>query len=183
MAAIEAGSCLGVALSNAFDTIRLFERSATHDWRTVLRLPKARLDGKTAAQAVAIVNAEIDQLPFDLDRTVNWLLSIPAVGRNGFAIDISKTAADGVIGLFGGLEETFETLPEALIWVERALSDEYCLQIKSRGGQAREWRLAPVDPMVPGDVLASGHVEMLGFLRDYDVSIKQNACVAQLNGR
>jgi hypothetical protein len=178
VSAIDAGSCFGLALSNAFDTVRLFERSSEHNWRTVLKLPKSNLEGKTAAEAMGLINASIDQLPFDLDTTMNWMLSIPAIGKNGFSIDISRSGPDHIVGLFGGLEETFETLREALSWVECALSNAYCLQIKSYGSQVREWRLAPVDPHSTGGVLAVGNLNMFGVLRDHSVSIKQNACTA-----
>jgi hypothetical protein len=106
-------------------------------------------------------------------RKTNWLLSIPPLGSNGFAVDLSKTGENFRV-MFGELEEDFSTLNDALDWISRAISDAYQLRITIIGGRHRGWTLEPVIPSDQSPVLATGHLVLFRSFRSTTSLVYRN---------
>ena len=89
----------------------------------------------------------------------DWAMmaSIPAMSPNGFDIDV-RIDSVGICASFGGLNQEFDQIASAMVWVRRALSRQYQLRIVCLGGLAREWRLEPISSSHQNsEWLASGH--------------------------
>ena len=164
-------------LRKAFDTVRLFRGMPDNGWQTVRKIPLSTLqEAQTANRVRELLESEISNFLADTGE-LDWLLSIPPIGPEGFAVDLRNN--DGQFSvLFGELEEGFELLSDALTWISRALSDAYQLRITLVGGRRREWTLEPVTPPYnPNEwkpILASGHFVAFRSLRSITSLICRN---------
>ena len=67
-------------------------------------------------------------------------ITIPASRTQGFDVVISK-GATGVRVCFGGLEQDFDTVRDAAVWVDRALTGDYQLCVVFCGKRPFRWTL------------------------------------------
>lgn len=176
--------CLAAG-SDAYDfatSLRLVASNRPQGWDSVLSLDReAFLAAPTARHAVEHLDDVLQGLPHAILREGNWMLSVPPVGENGFAIDVTKSSPV-VRVFFGAFEQEFDTLKTALRWVERALSSSFQLRIISIGSKPSEFRLEPFGaehareaPLLGEDVLVGGYVQFSGALfRKATTVIKRN---------
>ncbi len=161
-------------VESAFNSIRFFKISAKDGWQTVHNIPLATfLSAQTAENARELLEVKILRFLQEVGDDTDWLLTIPSLGKQGFAIDLSRNEFKFRV-MFGELEENFETLSEALAWVARGLSDTYQMRITLVGGRAREWTLEPTAPASNGPSLASGNVVLFRSMRDVKHVVLRN---------
>jgi hypothetical protein len=162
------------AVQDAFSTIRLFKTNSTDGWQAVRRIPLSTLfSAATPELAKALLETHILSFLQHVGDTTDWLLSIPPLGSNGFAIDLSKSGAQYRV-TFGQLEEQFPTLADALTWVARGMSDSYQLRVIRIGGRPREWALEPTAQGSNGPSLAAGDVVLFRALRSVETVVFSN---------
>ena len=152
-------------IQEEFGAVRLFERRQDGQLQTALKIPtRAFRAAKTVAQALQLIQSEMQKLPATVVEGSDWQLSIPRGGGDGFGIDLTNSG-DGIRCAFGELEEEFASLETAMMWVGRALGSDYQLRIVLAGGKPVEWYLEPVaGERSPRDVLAMGTATLLGRL-------------------
>lgn len=127
-------------------------------------------------EAMACLQSGLETLPRS-KQVIPWTLSIPALTSNGFAIDI-LCQNGSVRAWFGGLEEDFFSLPTAIHWVARALSNTYQLRTISVGGTPREWLLEPIGgSKQSAAILACGQPTLLGAFRTKSETCRSNPFV------
>ncbi len=150
-------------VSSAFSAVRLMvgraDLEGAKTWETVLKIPGQRLmNCQSADEAMALVRNGLADLEAKGVLEGEWILSIPPSDKNGFPIDLLRNAEPTRVRcLFGILEQEFETIEHALVWVRLALSNSYQLRITSVGDQPRRWRLEPVDASSGSAALEMGH--------------------------
>ena len=161
-------------VQEAFGAVRLLAASSSGSWRSLMTISSQEFRAAaTAADAVALLEREMARLSVSRLEEGDWLLSIPPVGRDGFAIDLSKSGGR-LKCLFGDFEEDFESVSQAMIWISRALSEAYQLRTVYRGGKPREWYLEPVSCASSKAALAAGHPKLLSFWRPATKTIRRN---------
>ena len=166
---------LDCVVREAFSSVWIFGLRSDQRWQPVLKIPSDNfLAAQTAAQAVSLVAAELKQLSVSSVDRNGWMMSIPPVGMNGFAIDLNKSE-NGIRGLFGELEEEFANLAVAMVWLERALSNHYQLKTTLFGGRPREWRLEPTGRHTSSEALATGSGFLPSFFGKKSTIIRSNA--------
>ena len=102
------------------------------------------------------------------------ILSIPSQSTDGFDIELFLDNGE-VRASFGGLDQEFSTIAEAMRWVRRALSSDYHLRMVSIGGIPREWRLEPVaGGCGPNDALAGGYPTWFAAFRTKTLQFRRN---------
>jgi hypothetical protein len=153
-------------MTAAFGAVRIAQLRADGRWQNLWKVPSSTLLAMgTAGQAAGVLHVKLRQLGLLDVPAAEWLLSIPSLGQDGFPIDVMRRP-DGLRVWFGGLEQDFETLEDALFWVGRALSGDYRLAIVSVGSQVSEWRLEPVTGSTSAaDMLAFGHPSLLRMFK------------------
>ncbi len=161
-------------IGRAFVAVVLFRATPSKGWETVRRIPLAIFEqARTADQARDMLEAQIlDFLKRSREET-DWLLSIPAVGATGFSINLRKAGKKFTI-LIGELGEDFSTLPDALEWVGRALSDAYQLRVSIISGRHREWALEPVQRNERSRILKMGNFVPFRSWRSIEYRIYRN---------
>ena len=160
-----AGASTERYLRDFFGAVRLFTRRHDGQLDTVLKISSsAFLAAETVPQALGLIETEMKSLPSYLLQGADWQLSIPPTGAQGFAIDLI-TSGDGIRCSFGELEESFDSLETAMLWIGRGLGRNYQLRIVKAGGKPREWYLEPVDGGSTLDVLARGNGGMFSRSR------------------
>ncbi|HEX4892528.1 MAG TPA: hypothetical protein VFV47_04520 [Hyphomicrobiaceae bacterium] len=97
-------------------------------------------------------------------RAEEYTLSIPAPGPSGFGMSLYADPY-GIHAGFGGLEQEFTSVQEAMVWVRRAMSPSYRLHIVVVGKRAAEWTLEDVSGEVPVPVLGSSRLTFFRRLR------------------
>ena len=164
---------------DAFEAVHLFRRAPDKSWQVVRKIPLQTFqDAGTAERARELLEGGIQAFIRETTNTADWFLSIPPIGPNGFAIDLSKNDGEPFRVLFGELEEEFSTLSDALTWISRALSDAYQLRTTVIGKRSREWHLEPVVPDTGKPTLARGDVYLFRGLRSPTIVIRRNAFAA-----
>jgi hypothetical protein len=93
-----------------------------------------------AKNAVGKIEEKMNALQISGMTHSNWILYIPALTRDGFAITIFKNEY-AVLGQFGGLNIRLKCLPSAMLWVTRGLSSSYHLRTTMVGNRAIAWHL------------------------------------------
>ncbi len=162
-------------VNDAFNSIRFFKISDQDGWTAVHNVSLAAfLSAPSAAEARRLLEVNILQFLQEVGDQADWLLSIPPLGKQGFAIDLSQNNGRFRV-MFGELEEDCETLSEALAWISRALSDSYQMRITLVGGRAREWTLEPTSPASNEPSLASGDVILFRSMRDTKHVVLRNS--------
>lgn len=162
----------------AFGAVRLLASLPDRGWQAVMRIEReALVTARSADEVVAMIGREIERVPAAVLDSADWILTIPATGPGGFPIELSRHGAR-VRALFGELEEEFETLSGAMVWVARALSDQYRLRITLVAGRAREWSLEPITRREPREALSAGHVIWFRWLRPVTTVIRRNTFLA-----
>ena len=101
------------------------------------------LEVKSTRDAAKLIDQKLSEVPPGVLAEGEWILSIPPLGENGFSIDLSKSCSK-ILCLFGELEQKFDRVLQAMVWIERALSDAYQLWITSSGGRPTECRTGAV---------------------------------------
>ena len=156
--------------------LRLVEQIAD-EWHLIHRVPVHQVAHSKDAlrQCLDIFQRELElRQNSKSPRKGLVLLGVPGVQTTGFETTVLLDG-DKVLASFGGLEQEFATIEEALIWVERAFSGDYRLKVTERGGLAVEWRLEPVlEGAGSNEVLASGLVTLLGSFRRSTISYRRN---------
>jgi hypothetical protein len=162
-------------VDDAFGNVRLFSATPDNGWRTVRKIPLSTfVETRTAERARALLEFTIRSFYTESGTGTDWLLSIPPLGAEGFAVDLSKNGELYRI-LFGELEEEFDTLSDALNWVGRALSESYQLRVTLVGGRRREWRLEPVAANEENLTLATGSFVPFRSLRSVTSLVYRNS--------
>jgi hypothetical protein len=134
-------------------------------------------NAKDSSAALDMFEEELQHLSPQAFADHDWILSIPPLGSNGFATEISKSGAH-VRGIFGGLEEEFSTVPVAMEWLGRAISGHYRLRIAFIKNHPIEWRLEPVSA-AGGPVLVMGHPVFFRSLRRTWTQVRTNDIFAK----
>lgn len=161
-----------------FGGIRLLALWPDRTWHTAMRIaPSSLLAAGDASRALRLIEAALQSVPRSVIGDMDWILSIPPVGPQGFAVDISHSRGR-IRGLFAGLEEEFACLDAALAWVVRALSDTYRLRETRVAGRPVTWHLEPADGRGPAAVLSTGHLSLLATLRRSETVIRRNSFAA-----
>ena len=175
-----------VDANNAFAAVHLFRRGTPDKgWQIVRSIALQTFQvARTAERARELLEGGIQAFVRETANTCDWFLSIPPIGPNGFAIDLSKNDGEPFRVQFGELEEEFETLSDALTWISRALSDAYQLRITEIGRRSRECHLEPVVPDAGKPTLATGDVFLLrgGLPSIRRTVIRQNSFAARERG-
>lgn len=162
-------------VNDAFSDVRLFSVTSDNGWRTVRKIPMSTLsETRTGERARALLEFHILNFCREFGASTDWLLSIPPIGAEGFAIDLSKNGALYRI-LLGELEDEFKTLSDALDRVSRALSDSYQLRITLIGGRRREWRLEPVAANEESPALVTGSFVLFRSFRSVTSLVYRNS--------
>ena len=165
-------------IKSAFNTVRLFRVTPANGWQTVRQMALSTFqEAETAKQARELLESQIVGFLEGSGEKTDWLLSIPPIGSEGFAIDLSKNGELFCV-VFGELEENFTRLTDALDWIGRALSDAYQLRITLIGGRRREWTLEPVVPNGQNPILASGHFVPFRSFRSITSLVYKNSFTA-----
>lgn len=175
MSSVLSEASFETAIRNAFDTVRLFKIGVGERWETVWKIPLATFRASESPQvAKELLEKEIRQFVQETNELSDWLLTIPPLGTNGFALSLSKNGLSYRI-LFGELEEEFDNLEDALTWVSRGLSETYRLRITMFNGKRRQWTLEPINSTQLGPVLESGHLVPFRAFRS-STSLTFNNC-------
>lgn len=173
MASIITFDTIERAAREAFGGVRLQRLAPGGAWSSLFKIgPEDFFGVSEPYAAVALIRQQIEKVPDAVLRDGNWLLSIPPVGPNGFAIDVSKS--DTIRCCFGDMEVEFDSLPMALVWVERALSSEFQLRKTFVGKRIREWRLEMADGSNVDTSLAVGSPSLFKWLLGSATVIRQN---------
>lgn len=93
-----------------------------------------------------------------------YTLSIPAPGPCGFGM-VLYADPYGIHAWFGGLEQEFASVEEAMPWVRCAMSPSYRLHIVVVGRKPAEWLLEDVSGQQPVPVLGSSRLALFRRLR------------------
>jgi hypothetical protein len=162
---------------DAFGAVRLVAPNDREEWQCPIRIDiDAFLTAESGAAAVALIDTELHRLPRHLLQHGSWQLSIPPVGRAGFAIDVIKHRGRQISCLFGEFEHEFDEIEKALAWAGRSLGADYQLRTICIGAKAREFYLEPVDPADARPILAGGRgLEWLSLSRSRQTIIRRNA--------
>ena len=159
-------------IEEEFGAVRIMVSQPDGNWRIIWRLSS---NDFAAAGSLDVAMKLIEDALAVLSsrQREHFLLSIPPFDKQGFSIELMQ-CHDSVRAWFGGLEEEFATLDDALSWVARALSGDYELQTIMVGDLAREWKLVYTD----GDdrthaSLASGHLTLWPFHKR-EVFVRRN---------
>jgi hypothetical protein len=115
---------------------------------------------RTLSQAEAVIASRVRGGP----QGAEYTLSIPAAGPCGFRI-ILYADPYGIHAWFGGLEQEFTSVEEAMPWVRRAMSRTYRLHIVLVGRKPAEWLLEDVSGQHPVGVLGSSRLTLFKRLR------------------
>lgn len=160
--------------SRAFGKVRFLAATDACGWRSLITIPNEEFQSAAnATAAVRLIEREMARVPRGVLQGANWLLSVPAVGPDGFEIYLSRE--NGVIrAFFGELEDEFHSLEQAMAWVARALSSDYQLRVVSVGGKPREWFLERVDKRDDGLSLGRGSPILFRRFRSLSVRIRSN---------
>jgi hypothetical protein len=160
-------------IEEEFSAVRIMVSQPDGNWRSLWRLSAndfAAVESLDAA--MKLIGDALAVLP--PQQREYCLLTIPPFDTQGFAIEV-MLCQDSVRAWFGGLEEEFATLDDALSWVARALSGDYELRTVVAGGLGREWKLVHVDGDDRGFAsLASGQLTLWPF-RKREVVVRRNA--------
>jgi hypothetical protein len=140
--------------------------------RPTLSLSELRQSGQhvvahvdLATGSVTLLRRLLDDVTSQLIRQVRspqrstWIAAAPPFGPNGFPVDL-RVGPLGVIGSFGGFEHEFEHVDIGMLWVARALSNEYRLKVTLIAGQPCAWRVEPVNLATSQPALASGQLSL-----------------------
>ena len=159
-------------IEQEFGAVRIMVPQPDGNWRSIWRLSSndfaaaGSLEGamKLIEDALAVLTPQ---------QREHCLLSIPPFDTHGFGIEVMPRR-EGVRACFGGLEEEFATLDDALIWVARGLSGDYALHATLVGGLGREWKLVHVDgDDRPFASLAAGQLTLWPFHKR-EVVVRRN---------
>ena len=160
----QAGTWLVCLMAHEDDGWRIVERLARDPFRDDAEAASRALDG-IEADLVALAAA---------DGHGRWMLSIAAIADDGFDIELYVDAR-GVRASFGGLEQDFAEVPEAMRWVRRALSGAYRLRAISIDGRPCEWSLEPSLGLGgPHRGLVAGRHRLFSRFRTKTLSFRSN---------
>jgi hypothetical protein len=161
-------------LNTVFQTVRLFQTGTDPVWRTVRKVPLSIFhEAGAAAPSRVLIEEKILSFLDPGSTTSDWVLSVPPIGNDGFAIDLSRHGESYRL-LLGELEEDFETLNEALTWVGRAMSSAYQLKVTMIGGRKRSWTLEPINPASDMPSLSRGYWVLAQYLLSIKTIIYRN---------
>lgn len=167
-------------MTDALGDVRLLTSRPDRSWHAAMKIECETLaTARSAEEVVAMIGREMQRLPAEVLDRADWILTIPSIGPSGFSIELSKRSSR-VRALFGELEEEFESLAGAMVWVARALSDQYQLRTTLVGGYPMEWCLEPIERKEPQEVLAMGHVLWFRSLWPVTTVIRRNRLGAAL---
>jgi len=155
-------------LQRACESVGLATRRDNGPWRTVMKLPVQ------AFQSIEAIGPALTDLEAEMVRLQDdWVLTIPAIGKNGFAISVAKVRKT-IRGCFGGLDAEFDGARDAVKWVRRGSSGEYCLRTVMISGREREYHLEPFAGGDGSDTLATGHFVLFRRLRSISTIVRRN---------
>lgn len=162
----------GSSARDAFDVARIFKRRG-RAWDTAARFPLTTLlKCGNASDASRVIGRELNRVAAKAVIDEDWLLSIPPTCSEGFAIDVCRSDG-GIRGFFGELEQEFDTVDDALIWVGRALSSDYRLRTVLRGQRPMERHLEPAQEGC-GPSLSAGYLSFIAWFRARSTVIRAN---------
>ena len=176
---IVAGSCVGpTSIEDVWGRhVRVLERTNS-GWILVQKVSAMEFWASRH-----IVQTTLDALQDDLsDACMNAgeacrdrILSIPSKSADGFDIELFVDTGE-IRASFGGLDQEFSTIAEAMRWVRRAVSSDYHLRMVSIGGIPRQGRLEPVaGGCGSNDALASGYPSWFSAFRPKSLHFRRNS--------
>ncbi len=165
---------LGRQIREAFGSVRLVRQDADSRRRTIITIPVDRYHGAASGtEVVGLIQSQLGQLGSAALRAGDWSLSVPAVVETGFTIEVFSWNGRLAV-LFADMEVEFPSFESAMVWVERALSKTYRLQILKVSGKPREWRLEPISGATPSNSLAVGHGVFFCSWRTHEFVVLSN---------
>ena len=168
-------------LSDVFGAVRFFRLGKDGTQSTIWKVSASEFRAtNTVDAAIQLILTGIKPFTDGDPQAFNWVLSIPSMVEGGFAVDLIKNG-DSIRGQFGGLEENFETLDQAMIWVGRALSSDYHLKVTFIGGKPREWRLEPATANANSfNALATGEAYLFSSLKSTSTVMLRNGFMSAI---